>query len=264
VEDAKTAAIIKRIRALLSLAGEGSGTTPEEAASAMAKAQALCIRYNLELAKVRLADGRAPRYVLERFDFTTSKRAGSYIGPLRMLARALMRANYCTGLSARGTGHGYIIGEPHNVEMVRAMFGRLSFGLMLMATAAWERDASGQAFHRAEGFAGGRLASASLSWKRAFLIGAVTAIRLRVEAERTRAERYGVPAGEGGGAASGEEVRALAVVAQTDLDEAVARMLPEAGPPAPATYTNGDAFELGARAGAGVDLAGRPQLEGGE
>jgi hypothetical protein len=236
----------------MALAEDGSGATPDEAAVAVAKAQAIMLRYNLELAQVQAASGQKSNYTEERVEM--GKTIGGYLAPLRHLYTALARANFCDVVIETRQPTGFVIGEPHNVAAVREMFARLSPELLNMANAAWSREWSGERLHRAKGYEGIALARKAMSWKRAYLFGAVATINDRLKAERERAKAE---------AAQGEQVRALVLVKDTELAEAMERMHPQAKPGKRATVRDASAFEAGARDGHGVELGRRGKLAAG-
>lgn len=253
--------IMRRVRAALELASEGSGATPDEAAVAAATAQRLMLAYNLELSQVMAETGAKSTYVNEPIAF--DKKAGGYLAPLRMLCTVIARANFCDVIVTIRKPTGYIVGEPHNVAAVKEMYARLAAQVLNMANAAWAREPRAERAWRAAGFYGIPLARKSMSWKRTYMFGVAVTInaRLAMEQERAKAE-----------AAQGEQVRALIVLKEREIEQAVEQYHGAIESHKSASkYRGQDAFDAGKRDGYAVELgrreklaAGAPALEAGE
>ncbi len=252
--------IIRRIAHLMNRT-EARGATPEEAATAAARVQALLLKHNLDMATVQAKTGDKSEYTKDWFRFHP-KKAGGYIACWRQLAGAVAGGNFCRVVSVVGTGDGFIVGEQVNVAAVVAMYNRLQDTLERMATQAWLREDSGERLHRDAGIDGVPLARQSMSWKRAYLFGAVRVIDSRLQAERKRAEEQHTQ--QDGRETEAGEVRALVVIKDKEVGEALARFFPVVGKARVAGigYLGADADAAGARDAATVDLHGRASLDG--
>lgn len=223
--------IIERIQKLLALS---TSSNPHEAALAAAKAQALLFRHNLSLATVQagLAGSGASAYIVGRFDI------GGETTWRRMLLAAVARNNFCRAVAYRGTPDVAIVGEPHNVRAVQALYGFLVGEIRRLADREWsERRRAGAA-------AGER------RWKRAFHHGAVETIGARLGAQRAASAR------------TDRATAALVVQKDRELDEAYRRHFPEVGPTRQAVVRSDDGYAAGARAAGAIPLEGAREEEG--
>lgn len=197
--------IVDRVKKLLALS---TSANPHEAALAAAKAQEILFRHNLSLAMVEaeLAEGPGAGYVKDRFD------SGGWMDWRRRLIAAIARNNFCRGVSYQGTRDVGIVGEPHNVLVVKHLYAFLVRELMRLA----EIEVAGQPVLTED---------ESRAWKRSFYQGAVRTIAQRLAEQRQRdiaAAAQGAPG-----------AMALVVRKDQELDDAYRQHFPDAPPPPP-------------------------------
>lgn len=223
--------IIERIQKLLALS---TSSNPHEAALAAAKAQALLFRHNLSLATVQagLAGSGAAGYIVDRFDI------GGETTWRRMLLAAIARNNFCRAVAYRGTPDVAIVGEPHNVRAVQALYGFLVGEIRRLADWAWQERRRVGAVARER------------RWKRGFHHGAVQTIGARLAAQRETSAR------------ADRAAAALVVVKDRELDEAYRRHFPEVGPARQAVVRSDDGYAAGTRAARTIPLDGAREEEG--
>lgn len=158
--------IVERIKKLLALA---TSQNPHEAALAAAKAQELLFRHNLSMAMVEAAieGGANPDYVNDRFD------SGGWMHWRRRLLGAVARNNFCRGVSYQGTREVGIVGEPHNVTVVKHLYAFLVREVLRLAEVGLKAERTLDEEERR-------------AWKRSFYLGAVRTIAQRLAAQRER------------------------------------------------------------------------------
>jgi hypothetical protein len=228
--------IVERIKKLLALS---SSQNPHEAALAAAKAQELLFRHNLSLAMVEAAlEGGSSAYVSDRFD------SGGWMHWRRRLLAAVARNNFCRGVSYQQTRDVGIVGEPHNVTVVKHLYAFLVREVMRLA------DLGAKEQH-------GLDEEESRAWKRSFYLGAVRTIAQRLATQRQR------------DISADPQAAALVVRKDQELDEAYREHFPtaqsneddEEGAPAPARQDRGpsrprrtDGYRAGVLAGRTIPL----------
>ncbi len=186
--------VVERVQKLLALS---TSQNPHEAALAAAKAQALLFKHNLSLSLVEAGAARNSQtvYISDRFD------SGGRTNWRRALLAAVARNNFCRGVSYRGSRDVGIVGEPHNIAVVKDLYAFLVREITHLADlGAAGRPASGRESTRA--------------WKRSFYQGAVVTIEQRLAAQRRR------------DATADRASRALVVVKDQELDEAYRQHFP--------------------------------------
>src|SRR5258708_35854786 len=99
-----TGKIVERIQKLLALS---QSSNEHEAASALAKAQALLAEHNLSMAQVQVKDGGRSHYLKEVCDL------GSRDNWRRLLLGCIARQNFCEAVQLRGSSMS-LIGEACN------------------------------------------------------------------------------------------------------------------------------------------------------
>lgn len=167
--------VLELIRKCLTLAGD-KAATPAEAASAAARAQELLDRHNLDLAQIE-AHGARARFEEAVFDDVP--------GALwrQWLINGVAKTSHCRAIIL-STGKIAVVGERHNVEVVRYLYVFLSREIDRLTDAAWsDEHAAGAARWRLRAF------------KNSFRKGAVSAIVERLK-ERERA-RTATPQAQG-------------------------------------------------------------------
>lgn len=202
--------IISKIQKLLAL---GTSTNPNEAAAALAKARELLLDYNLSLEEVQVAEKRGRNYLRE--DIAIGKWAWqSY------LVDVVCKHNLCTAVKLRGTDRVAIIGEQHNIEIVRLMIDLIGEQLGFLAATAWKAAETDLP---------------AITWKRTFYFGALTTIDRRLKEEKEQAAN---------------NVRALIVVRDRELVVARNKFFNNRVVPGKPIRVRGeDAYAAGQRAG---------------
>lgn len=186
--------VIERIQKLLALS---QSSNEHEAALALAKAQALLAEHNLSMAEVQVRTGGKASYLQRHFMLAGQDQWR------RGLMTMLARFNFCDVVYWRGTAKVAVVGESENIEAVSMMYRFIEEQLEHLASAGYARYVrlGGQSHVR--------------SWKSSFYLGALQTITQRLQAERAKLE------------ASSNNCRALLVVKDTDLKEAMERLHPE-------------------------------------
>ena len=186
--------IIERIQKLLALS---QSSNEHEAAAALAKAQALLVEHNLTMAQVQARTGVKSSYVREVWWL-----AGADMWRRDLLTQ-LARFSFCDVVYWRGTPKVSVVGESENIQAVRVMYLFIEEQLERFAASGF------QTYQRRGG------QSHMRSWKTSFYQGALHTIGQRLRAERATLE------------ASTNACRALLVLKETDLKEAVASFFPD-------------------------------------
>lgn len=179
--------IVERIQKLLALS---QSSNEHEAAAALAKAQALLAEHNLSMAEVQVRAGVASSYIKSLYNL------GSHDNWRRMLLHQIAKQNFCSVVLVGSTSVS-MIGETVNIQAVQAMYAFIVPQLEQYAHTSY------RAYQRAGGFVAAR------TWKNNFFLGAVDAIKQRLEEERRAFE------------AASNACRSLVVVKDRDLREAV-------------------------------------------
>ena len=218
-------AIEERIRKLLALA---DSPNENEAAAAAEKAQALMLRYGIEMAAVAASGG-------ERLAVDEHVVDGKVDPWRRMLAAAVARSAggqivWAPDGYSRGQGKIFFYGPSGTVggivELYRYLVAQL---VVISATATAARRA-----RRVHG----------RTWRNSFLLGAVGRIGQRLEARRAET------------AEAGENGRALVLV-KTAVDREIERRHPELQSSGYRPSVARSAYEAGSHAGEHVDLGER-------
>ncbi len=228
--------VVERIKKLLALT---TSQNPNEAALAASKAQELLFRHNLSMAMVEAAtEGGNPAYVADRFD------SGGWMHWRRRLLAAVARNNFCRGVSYQGTREVGIVGEPHNVTVVKHLYAFLVRDILRLADLLVKSE---RTLDEEE----------SRAWKRSFYLGAVRTIAQRLVEQRQR------------DIAADGQAAALVVRKDQELDEAYKEYFPglhsdsddteeEAAPPpkdrGPSRPRRADGYRAGLIAGRTIPL----------
>ena len=115
--------ILSRIKKLLALT-ESRGATPEEAATAAAKAQALLFEHNLTMSAVESHEGAEKGETIGKHLYDTAHIEKQYRGWRATLLNVVARYNFCYVVGRIGgvrTQYA-IIGKQSNVEIVIFIF----------------------------------------------------------------------------------------------------------------------------------------------
>lgn len=210
----KEASILELVRRLLALS---SSSNQHEAALATAKAQELLLKYNLELVDVPDKE----RESITREFYQNDSSATWLSGLLSVVARN----NFCRAIG-HGSGRMAIIGEPHNIEIVKYLYDYLKGEINRLADSEW-------------GWYDGYVTSAR-EWKHAFRHGAVNTINARLKATREQAQ---------------QDVNTRALVVQSDqaleakVQELYLRIRTRNAP-----RVNSDGYQAGKQAGYSIGI----------
>jgi len=216
-------AIEERIRKLLALA---DSPNENEAAAAAVKAQALMLRYGIEMATIAASGGLAvDEHVLD----------GKVDPWRRMLAAAVARSAggrvvWAPDGYGRGQGKIFFYGPAGVVGGIVGLYRYLEAQLVVISAAA----TAGRRERRVHG----------RTWRNSFLLGAVGRVGQRLDARRAET----VQAGENG--------RALVLV-KTAVDREIERRWPELETSGYRPSVARSAYDAGSHAGKHVDLGER-------
>lgn len=196
--------IIRKVKALLA---RSRSQNEHEAAVAAAKAQEILQQYNLDLSL--LEDAPKPEYVRENITLETMRVWR------KRLAHRLAQFNFCKFFFWRGSHNGAFVGEPHNIEVVKALYAYLSHELEQIANIGYATYAADVAHWR-------RLSP--VAWKEAFYTGAVDVIEWRLYEQWLAFQGKDEQSAEAKKAQPTkrqEQSRALVVVKDAELAEAI-------------------------------------------
>ena len=218
-------AIEERIRKLLALA---DSPNENEAAAAAEKAQALMLRYGIEMAAVAASGG-------ERLAVDEHVVDGKVDPWRRMLAAAVAR---CAGGQivwapdgyGRSQGRIFFYGPSGTVGGIVELYGYLEAQLVVISATA--------TVARRERRVHGR------TWRNSFLLGAVGRLGQRLDARRVETSE------------TGDDSRALVLV-KTAVDREIERRHPELQSSGYRASVARSAYEAGSHAAAHVDLGDR-------
>lgn len=210
--------IVEKIRKLLALA---TSSNQAEAEAAAAKAQALLQAYNLERAQIEGAAGARPLYLKQIVELGSNQRWRRY------LLDAIADAHFCKAVYTPGQPRMSMIGEPHNLDVVEFLYLCLARQLESLAAAAYRQS---------------RSPLAAVTWKDGFYLGAVSSLRQRLERQHQDF------------AHTSEQTRALVVIKDAALQEAVATFFPKVRTAAPKHLLSADGWQAGVQAGQAIDL----------
>jgi len=230
--------ILDKVRKLLALT-EARGATPEEAALAASKAQALLFAHNLTLAQVEATGRNGSKESYEKTDFVLNATRFS-LSWHRSLLTSIANANF--GKAVYGAGaKAYIIGRKSDVEVIVYLYQYLSR----------EIERLGDHIRHQEG-----VIEHKRRWKVSFCYGAVTTVRVRLK-ETQASQAAATPASQ-----------ALVVMSAADLARAVSGFFPRLSTIRGGRISNTDGYahgqaagrSLNIRPGVGQDRSGRLAL----
>lgn len=210
--------IYEKIRNLKAMANSNS---VHEAATAAKKLQELLFKHNLELSGI--PDRKKSEYLRDRVELGE----GRALAWKRELVFPVAAYNFCRAfyhhdVDNRGRLHRVnymgIVGEPHNIEMVRYLMDYLSGEIIRLSESLWASEGYG----------------AKVSWKQQFCYGAVQGVSevLKEQFEKDRQAEV--------------QTMALVVVKDKDLQEALKKLVKLSpmsltGATGAAGYSNGKA-----------------------
>ena len=228
-----TADLVQRLQKVRALT---ESSVPGEAAAAAAKLQEILLKYNLEMEDIE-EESPAPddRYVKEELDLGAT--SGNMINWRRILLSGIARALMCAAFGYKGTPRMVIVGQTHNIVMVRHFYDYLSSEIARLADATWEKARRRTREH-------GR------SWKSSFYNGAVDVVVQRLgEKYRQVSERD-------------RHTKALVLRNERELDDAVGNLIGRVRKNTVRQRYSEAGYSRGARAGKRVSLD-RPVRGGG-
>ena len=180
---AESKKILTLVQALMDKTVE-RGATPEESASAAAKAQAILFKYNLALADLELLGESAKGAEYGREDVDLLAAGKAMVNWHRTLVNVIARNNFCRAVATtayKRSGRNVvdrvaIIGKPHNIEFVRWLYGYVAVQIRTMALLAMRENCLET------------LPGPQGAWTRSFCLGAVSTIGRRLYEQRHRDE----------------------------------------------------------------------------
>jgi hypothetical protein len=185
--------LMKVVQALMAKTVE-RGATEAEAREAAAKVQELLQRYNIDMrAAASQDDDPAEDYSGE---YVKYGEVGYERDWRRALLSSIARGNFCRIVLAggKGTGGAYVVGQPHNIQVVMYLFNSLSVQLRHLAEEGLKtrRDRTVGPYY----------------WKRDYVMNAAYALRERFEAQHK----------------TNEQTTALVVSVESELDAALKKL----------------------------------------
>lgn len=232
--DSQWSEILTRLRKVQALT---DSPNIHEAAAAAAKLQELLFRYNLSLSEI-VSDGADPAnsYTKEWLE------VGFAMGDtgdwrLRLIGR-LARVNFCRAFIAGDDTSMILLGEPHNIFIVREMYEYLTSEVVRLAHRDWRK-------YRA------RLSKAQTRdeigvWVRSFCHGATVTISGRLDTQQQKSMSVS------------EQSKALVVMKEQELDMAESRFIGKTTSVSFDVQTSSAGYHTGVRAGKEVSL--NPQV----
>lgn len=191
-----TTDLIQRLQKVRALT---ESSVPGEAAAAAAKLQEILLKYNLEMDDIE-DDSPASddRYVKEELELGTT--SGNMINWRRILLSGVARSLMCAAFGYQGTRKMVIVGQRHNIEIVRHFYDYLSSEISRLADATWIKVRNRTREH-------------ARSWKSSFYNGAVDIVVQRLE------EKYQQVSNRD------SHTQALVLRNERDLDDAVGNLI---------------------------------------
>lgn len=189
--------ILNKIKKLLALTEE-RGATPDEAATAAAKVQALLDEYNLSLEDVP-TDDPTVNEVVSVDERLAQKARSPYAKVLAGLLHVIAITNWCRSIYFQSIGGARLYGTKANVQVVRYLYAYLARALMQEAKRTVPPGEN------------------AVSWTVSFIEGARHEIYARLRARRAEQR------------ATGDRTNALVVVNDLRVDERVRADFPRTG-----------------------------------
>ena len=220
-----TADLIQRLQKVRALT---ESSVPGEAAAAAAKLQEILLKYNLEMEDIKddspvLDD----RYVKEELELGTT--SGNMINWRRILLSGIARSLMCAAFGYQGTRKMVIVGQGHNIEIVRHFYDYLSSEISRLADVTWTK-------------ARNRTREHARSWKSSFYNGAVDIVVQRLEEKYQQVSQQD------------SHTQALVLRNQRDLDDAVEHLIGRVRKNTVRQRHSKAGYGRGARAGKRVNL----------
>ncbi len=220
-----TGDLIQRLQKVRALT---ESSVPGEAAAAAAKLQEILLKYNLDMEDIEEDSPEVDdRYVKE--DLELSATSGNMINWRRILLSGIARSLMCAAFGYQGTPKMVIVGQKHNIEIVRHFYDYLSYEISRLADVTWER-------------AKGRTREHGRSWKSSFYNGAVDVVVQRLEEKYQQVSQQD------------SQTRALALRSEQDLNDAVGNLIGRVGKNVVRQRHSKSGYSRGARAGKRFNL----------
>lgn len=229
--------IIDRIKKLLRLADVKRGATPEEAANAAAKAQALLFEHNLSMASLGDLGKEERPEEIEQQNADLSNATYQTVKWHRALVFAISKPLFCRVVCWSGEQRVSIIGKPSNIQVVNYLYFYLSTEIEKMATAyqrVWRLKERREKYNNIS-------PNESAKHKISFAMGCVMTIKQKLEemyAQQVRAS---------------EDSHALVVISDQALNDAVHKFHGKTRP-MPSRDVYHQSLQAGAEAGKSISI----------
>ena len=224
--------LIGRIRKLQAL-NEGRGATPEEAAGAAAKVQAMLFEHNLSLSDVATGEPEeAEPYGKTDYELGANRNTVQW---KRTLLYGIAKTNFCMAVTQSGKTTMTLIGKKSNIEVVVYLYLYLSREVERLAKEETKTVLAGKA-----------------AYQTSFCRGAANTIYHRLKAERQRAETVATHYGTAKATSNALILRN----ADADLQAAILKIY---GAPLRTAFTrssigNHDGYQAGKAAGQSISI----------
>jgi hypothetical protein len=218
--------IIDRIQKLFALSQRNSST--DEAAAAGAKIQELCFKHNLELEAI-LSQGATVKEPYVKYDYLMPQTTRADVGWKRTLFAGVCRANFCKAVYIPNTVRMAVIGQKHNFEVVVYEYEYLVKEIQRLAVEGCQK----------QGYLRGKDKGRYI---RGFCEGAMSQVYYRLDTSYKQQ------------AAATTESRALVVVKDKELDQAVRVYFPRLTTTSRRAGGSADGYSDGHKAGASITV----------
>lgn len=188
--------IMRKVRALVNLR-DHQNTSPEETANAAAKLQSLLTRYNLDMAQIEQETGTKEAYIEESVEFSGRENWR------KLLMLVIAECNWSDTMLRSDKKSVYIIGNAANVEITKYLYIYLSRAIARLARNEWDALSVDR-----------QQRISKHTYLNSFCIGAQRRVCDRLRAQFA-ADTHTV-----------EQSRALVVVKNADLQDAIKQMHP--------------------------------------
>ena len=191
-----TGELIQRLQKVRALT---ESSVPGEAAAAAAKLQEILLKYNLEMEDVE-ENSPVPHDKYVRDELELGVTSGNMINWRRILLSGIARSLMCAAFGSKGTRKMVIVGQRHNIEIVRHFYDYLSSEISRLADVTWGKARNGTREN-------------ARSWKSSFYNGAVDIVVQRLEGKYQQVSNRD------------SHTQALVLRNERDLDDAVGHLI---------------------------------------
>lgn len=218
--------ILLRIQKLLAMT-EARGATPEEAATAAAKAQALLFEHNLTMAQVESAKGPEAGESIDKHIYDMMEGKDSSMQWRKVLLHIVTKYNFCKMISNLDGLHRRtaIVGKKSNVEVAIFIYEHLQREIHTMAKAYQKLQTQNKSI-----------------FYTSFCAGAIVTMKERLKAQQETQM------------AANAQSNALVVVAGQQVARVFEQHFPHVAKGRGVTPRRADGFELGKREAHGISL----------